>query len=268
MPQLSAVTPQRFAGKAWKRQSGYTFAAQASILPIAMTELAKLVPVLPLILVKTESGFQLVAITALQPGMNLFVAPDGRWLGDYVPATLRDYPFRLVKPKDRKDSILCFDEDSGLLVEAGQGEAFFDEAGTPSQAVKDTLDSLSQMERNRLVTQTAVDALQAAGLIQLWPLKVQQGDEVVAREGLYRINETALNALDAATLHGLRNKGALALAYAQLLSMNQLSVLKKLSLAQAQMQAKIQAKAASVAQGLAVLQGFGLSQDDGTLRLS
>ena len=264
MPQLTAITPQYFADKAWKRQAGYAFAAQANILPIVMAELAKLVPTLPLGFVQTEGGFQLMGITALQPGTNLFIAPDSRWLGGYVPAALRGYPFCLVKPPDHEASILCFDESSGLLVEAGQGEAFFDEAGTPSQALKDILDFLAQTDRNRVVTQTAVDAVQAAGLIQPWPLNVQNGDKTVAVEGLYRIDETVLNALDAATLHGLRDKGALALAYAQLLSMNQLSVLEKLSLAQAQMQAQ----AASAAQGLAMLQGFGLSQDDGIIRFS
>ncbi len=264
MPQLAAITLQHFANKAWKRQSGYAHAAQANILLIVMAELAKLVPAVPLGFVQTEDKFQLVAVTALQPGTNLFIAPDGRWLGGYVPAALRGYPFRLVKPQDQEDSILCFDQSSGLLVEAGQGVAFFDEAGTPSQAVKDILDFLAQTDRNRVVTQTAVDALQAAGLIQPWPLNVQDGNKAVAVEGLYRVDETALNALDAATLHGLRDKGALALAYAQLISMNQLSVLEKLSVVQAQMQAQ----AASAAQGLATLQGFGLSQDDGTIRFS
>jgi len=264
MPQLTAITPQHFANKAWKRQSGYAHAAQANILPVVMAELAKLVPVLPLGFVQTEGGFQLMAITALQPGTNLFIALDNRWLGNYVPAAIRGYPFRLAKAQDREDSILCFDESSGLLVEAGQGEAFCDEAGAPSQALKDILDFLAQIDLNRVATQTAADALQAAALIQPWPINVQNEDKTIAVEGLYRIDETALNALDAATLHGLRNKGALALAYAQLLSMNQLSVLEKLSKVQAQMQTQ----AESVAQGLATLQGFGLSQDDGIIRFS
>lgn len=264
MPQFTAITHQHYANKTWRRPTGCAFATQTNILPVVMAELAKLVPVLPLGFVQAEDGFQLVAIAALQPGMNLFIAPDGRWLGGYVPAVLRSHPFRLVKPQDHEDSILCFDESSGLLGEAGQGEAFFDEAGKPSQALQDILDFLGQTERNRVATQAAVDSLQAAALIQPWPLNIQNGDKAVAVAGLYRIDETALNALDAASLHGLRDKGALALAYAQLLSMNQLSVLEKLSLAQTQMQAQ----AASVAQGLAVLQGFGLSQDDGTIRFS
>ena len=66
MPQLTAITPQHFANKAWKRQSGYPFAAQANILlPVVMAELAKLVPVMPLGFVQTEGGFRLAGITAL-----------------------------------------------------------------------------------------------------------------------------------------------------------------------------------------------------------
>src|SRR5437899_270151 len=104
MSQLTAITPEHFAHKSWQRHSNYTFAAQANVLPIVAAELVKLVPALPMGFVQTETGFQLMAITSLQPGTNFFVAPDGRWLGDYVPAVLRAYPFRLVKPQDREDS--------------------------------------------------------------------------------------------------------------------------------------------------------------------
>src|SRR5450830_1248973 len=141
--QLAAVTREQFADKAWRRPAGYPSAAKSNILPVVVSELAKLVPVMPLGFVKTEAVFQLVAITSLQPGANYFVSPVGRCLGEDVPATLRAYPFHLVKPQDRDEKVLCFDESSGLVVDAGQGEAFFDDAGAPSQAVKDILDLLS-----------------------------------------------------------------------------------------------------------------------------
>jgi len=118
---LIAVTREQFATKAWKRPAGYTSAAKSNILPVVVSELAKLVPAMPLGFVKTEAIFQLVAITAFQSGVNYFVAPDGRWLGEYVPATLLAYPFRLAKPQDRDEKVLCFDNSSGLLADAGQG---------------------------------------------------------------------------------------------------------------------------------------------------
>ena len=261
-PQLTAISKEQFSGKAWQRYTSYAFAARETLIPLVVAELTQAVPAMPLGFVQSGEGFQLVAVTALQQGANLFVAPDGCWLGAYVPATLRGYPFRLVKPQDRADSVLCIDEASGLVVEAGQGETFLDEDGQPSKAVKDVLELLSQVERSRMVTQAAVDALVAAGLIQPWPLSIQQGEQNVSVTGLYRIDEAGLNALETEAFLTLRRSGALPVAYAQLMSMNQLTVLQQL----VQVQAKLQAQASTAVQTLAGLEGFGLSQDDGTLK--
>ena len=261
-PQLTAISAEKFSGKAWRRYTSYAFAAGETLIPLVVAELAQAVPAMPLGFVQSGKGFQLVAVTALQQGGNLFVAPDGRWLGAYVPAALRGYPFRLVKPQDRADSILCIDEASGLVVEAGQGETFFDEDGQPSKALRDVFELLSQVERSRMVTQAAVGALAAASLVQPWPLNIQQGEQNVPVTGLYRIDEAALNALENEAFLTLRHSGALPVAYAQLLSMNQIAVLQQLS----QIQAKLKAPAPSVVQNFAGLRGIGLSQDDGTLK--
>jgi len=265
MSQLAVITREEFATKAWRRYPSYAFAAQSNILPVVVAELAKLVPAMPLGFVKTEDTFQLVAITSLQPDTNLFVTPDGNWIGDYVPTAVRASPFQLVKPQDREESVLCFDESSGLLVDAGQGEAFFDE-DEPSQAVKDILNFLSETEKSRVLTQQLVDALQAADLIQPWPLNLQQGEQTVPIEGLFRIDESALNTLPENTFLSLRRIGALPLAYAQLLSMNQLGVLQKAAEVQARIREQIQARAASQAPAVADF-GFRLLEGE-TLRFS
>jgi hypothetical protein len=226
MSQFTAITPQQFAGKAWQRYTSYAFAAEANVIPVVGAELAKLAPALPLGFIQANASFELVAITSLQPGTNLFVAPNGDWIGRYIPAALRAYPFRVVKTQDKDESILCINESSGLVVEAGMGEAFFDEAGRPAQSLNDMLDFISHIEKDRVVTQAAVDALQAAGLIQKWPLQMQTGDKTVTVEGLYRIDEAKLNAISGDVFLSLRSVGCLPLAYAQLLSMNQLAMLQ------------------------------------------
>jgi hypothetical protein len=113
-----------------------------------------------------------------------------------------------------------------------------------------------------MVTQAAVDVLVAANLVQPWPLSIKQGEQNVPVTGLYRIDEAALNTLENEAFLTLRRSGALPVAYAQLLSMNQLVVLQQLS----QIQAKLKAPAPSVVQNFAGLRGIGLSQDDGTLK--
>jgi SapC len=242
--QLSAVTREQFATKAWKRPAGYPSAAKSNILPVVEVELARLVPTMPLGFVKTADAFELVAITALQPGTNCFVAADGNWIGAYIPAAVRAYPFHLVKPQDRDEKVLCFDNSEGLLCDVGQGEPFFD-GDVLGKATQEMLNLLSGTETSRVVTQRLVDVLQATELIQPWALKLQQGEQTMPVEGLYRIDEAALNALPDDAFLSLRKAGALPLAYAQLFSMNQLAMLPKAARMQAQIKGQLEAKAPS-----------------------
>lgn len=241
--QLAAVTSERHGQQALKRnEAHYTFAAQDSLIPVVAAELPQLVPMLPLAFLPSENGYLLMAVTSLLPGQNLFVAPTtGQWLGAYVPAALRAWPFKMVKPADSDAHVLCVIEDSGLLGARGEGTDFFDDNGKPTQPIQEIADFLSQVERNRVATQMAVDVLDLAGLIQPWPLQVEKDGTTVPVNGLFRIDEAALNALDADALKGLRDKGALAIAYAQLFSTNQLSVLDKLKPMHEQLQAQAQA---------------------------
>ena len=269
-PKLTVVSLETFSDKAWKRLSNYAFAAEEAVIPIVMMELIRAVPAMPLAFLQSGDAFELVAVTAMQPGTNWFVAPDGRWLGGYIPAALRVYPFRLIKLQDRSENVLCIDEASGLIVEAGQGESFFDEKGEPNNIIKELLDVLSKMERSRLETRIAVNALAAAKLLRPWPINIKQEDKTVSMTGLYTMDETALKVLDNDAFLPLRRSGALPVAYAQLFSMNQLSVLQRL------LQQRNAQKASASApppppltvQSLKGIKGIGLSQDDGILKFS
>ncbi|OIQ81137.1 SapC [mine drainage metagenome] len=261
--QLTAITSD-FTTKNWKRSPNYLFAAKSNVLPVVVSELARLVPAMPLGFVKDGDVFKFVAITSLQHNTNLFVAPDGSWIVDYIPAVIRSYPFHLVKPQDREDLVLCFDTDSGLLCEVGEGEPFYD-GDEPSQLVKMALNLLSETETSRVVTQRFVNALQETELIQPWPLNIQEGEKTTKVEGLYRIDETALNALPDEDFLTLRKSGALGLAYGQLLSTNQLSVLSKAAQVQTKIKEQVQALAASQAQNLSDT-GFRMSSSDDTFK--
>lgn len=269
MAELAAVTPERHAKKVWKQVTNYTFAASDTVIPLIGSEISKVVPVMPIGFVKQEAGYQLVAITALQSGKNLYVASDGEWLVNYIPSVLRAYPFRLLKPDNAEKSILCIDEASGLLVESTEeGNDFFDDENQPVQRIKDIINFLSQVEANLLVTEGAVNALADADLIAPWELKLKQGEEVMPVKGLFRVDEAALNKLDDKGFLTLRKAGGLAIAYGQLFSMNQLAVLDRLGELQCQVAAnpelvdRFKQEANSKASNLA---GFDLSEDEGSL---
>jgi hypothetical protein len=214
--------------------TGFSFAATTGLVPLVGAELPKAALAMPIGFSQRSDGrFVLVGILSLTPGRNLFVAPDGRWLGGYVPAAIRSHPFRLLRGEGTEDLVLCVDEQSDLVGEGGaNGLPFFDGQGNLTPATKDVLDFLGQLERNRAATEVAVSALAAAGLICPWPIKLSAG-EVVG--GLHRTDERAMNAVQDDAFLRLRRSSALSIAYAQLLSMGQIQVLERLAEVQKQL---------------------------------
>lgn len=239
MPNFVPVSSEQHAASKWRRFADYRFAASEAAAPIVAAEIAKAVPALPLVFIEEKGKFELSALLSVTPGQNLFVAPDGRWLGSFIPSSIRSYPFRLVTPQGSEQSILCIDEGCVVSTENPlPGETFFGADGKLSPSLQQAVDFLTSLERNRIVTSLAVSSLAQAGVIKPWPitLKSEQGDRVV--EGLNCIDEAALNALPNEDFIKLRATGALPIAYAQLLSMSQLGVFTHLAQIQGQMAPK------------------------------
>jgi len=261
MTNFVPVTPESHAKKVWKRVTDYKFAAADTIMPLVGAELSQAVALLPIGFVKHETAFQLVAIASLKPRQNLCVAPNGNWLGTYIPSVIRAYPFRLLKSGNSDETILCIDEDSELLSDdLEKGSSFFDDNNQPSEELKNILKFLSAIESNRIATQSAVNAIDEAGLIKPWTINLKQDDKILPVEGLFHVDEEALNELDGEAFLELRKAGGLNIAYAQLFSMNQLQVLERLGKLQGQILE--QQTANSDASNMS---GFSLADDNGSL---
>lgn len=226
MAKFVALSQAQHRNMRWIRFSSYRFAENETFIPLVAADLARTVLNMPVGFIEREGRLLLVAVTSLQPGINLFVSVDGQWLGGYVPSALRGYPFRLLPVKDRNESVLAFDEESGLIGEGEQfaeAEPLFDEEGKPAKRVGETLEFLKQCERNRLLTERAVAAIAEADIVEDWPVsvKTEQGERKVT--GLKRVSETKMNELDDAAFVALRKVAALPIVYAHLLSLQNLS---------------------------------------------
>lgn len=220
MPHYTAISRSTHTSKRWNRHTHFTFAARDALAPLVAQELPRAQLHMPIAFIPQETGFTPVAILGLQAGQNLFVAPNGRWLGGYIPAAYRGYPFALASDVEGQQ-ILVFDDDSGLINETGS-EPFFDPEGNPAPAIQELLNFLTQLQQNRALTQRICNALAENQLIQPWPITLQVGTGQHQVEGLYRIDEIALNNLPADAFEVLRQTGALPIAYCQLLSMQHL----------------------------------------------
>ncbi|QWV18498.1 SapC family protein [Stutzerimonas zhaodongensis] len=228
MPNYQIVSSGRHAGKRWLRHSDYRFASQYAVVPLALAELPKAAMTLPIALIEQDGTFVPAAVLGLEPERSLFVAADGQWQGGYIPAGLRAYPFRLAAT-DQGQQVLCVDEDSGLVTEDLQGEAFFDEHNEPTPAIREILSFLEQTASSGQAAKQACDSLKQCGVVSPWPITVttSEGDRNLG--GLFQIDEAALTSLEPAALHELMRAGALPAAYCQLLSTQHLSRLGELA---------------------------------------
>jgi len=229
MRTLSPVSPEIHTNKYWQRYTSYAFAKADPIAPLVAEEIPRAALAMPMAFVRHQDRYILAGVLSPTPGENYFVDPNsGRWLGAYVPAHFRGYPFSLSRQEGQTKMILCVDESSGLISDT-TGEPFFDKNGALSKPVQDVLDFLTKIEKNRTATDLAVAALADAGLITPWQLKLKLGGQEIEVPGLYRTDEAGLNQADDETFIKLRKTGSLPMAYAQLLSMANIRFLHKLA---------------------------------------
>jgi len=224
MPQWTVISKKHHAKARYLPRQGYLHTARQLVAPFLLAELPRLVQHYVLGFITHGEKYQPIALLGLEKDRNLYLHPDGRWLGDYVPASLRGYPFSLAPNQDGQLA-LCID-GAMLTDSAAAGEPLFTADGSPTDKVSTMLDFLNHCEDNRQRTQTAVDALQQADTIEPWPLEISRGEglDPLQVSGLYRVSEKALNALETDVYSGLRG-APMVLAHGQLFSTHQIAQL-------------------------------------------
>lgn len=235
MPEWTPVSARRHQGWARVAGSNYRFAAGLGVTPVVGAELPRLVRRFAVFLKPLEpddlaQGYEMVALLTLTEGQSAFVGTDGRWRGDYIPASLRAYPFALAPDPRDGQILLCLDEASDRLSAAGDGQALFDLDGKPGPHLAQVRDFLTAFWENRKMTLQAISALQAVDLIQPVQLSTRVHGAEQTISGLWSVDESRLNALDDASFARIRHAGALPLAYTLLMSRGNIEVLERLTL--------------------------------------
>lgn len=193
-------------------RAGFRHAAARRAVPVLLAELPRLLPHYMLGFAEQEGELVPVAVLGLAEHDNLYLHPDGRWLGAYVPSALRGFPFALVRSEHGERTLAV---ESAHLVEGDAGEPLFGDAGALAEPVAGALGFLHQCADNRPVTRQATQALQSAGLLTPWTPAVTLEGRQHTLGGLHRVDEQALNRLAAADYARLQG-APMTLAYAQL----------------------------------------------------
>lgn len=238
MARFCALTTDSHEHRRWQRCSSYKFAGADTVAALVAHELGKACTSMPLAFIWRDEQFLPVALLGVERDKNLFVASDGRWLGRYIPAAYRSYPFALGKTDDGQ-MVLCIDENSGLMMDHQSVSAdqvtdpllrFYLDNGEPDPSVLEVLSFLEKTHRSQAMTQRICSALNSEALLVPWVFDVKTPGGNHHMEGLYRIDESKLQALSAESLYRLNQTGALSAAYCQLVSMHNINQLSALAL--------------------------------------
>ncbi len=139
----------------------------------------------------------------------------------YIPAKLRSYPFSLRTAAETGQPIVCFDQSSGLMTQTSAPgvKPFFTEDGKPGPALTHVMTLMQQYEQRRNQTLTAVATLAEFDLLTPWKIVLEyDAGRKRSVKGLFKVSAKALHTIGAESLPRLHQSGALAIAYAQLLS--------------------------------------------------
>ena len=209
-----AVSRSDHAQARYRPRQGYNHTADQRLVPVLVSELPKMLPHYVLAFTQRDEGFIPMALLGLGSGPNLYLNADGRWLADYVPATLRGYPFILAR--DPRGQRVLSVHQSHLVTESDEGEPLLTEVGELAPEVQRHATFLQHCAQDHIRTREAVNALTAAELIAHWPLKVRlaaNGDPMELG-GLYGIDVQRLDTLADERYASLKGP-AMTLAYAQ-----------------------------------------------------
>jgi len=255
--RIIPVSTDTLAGKRWKRSSDYRFAADKIVCPIDYSEVSRASLNMPLAFVKSGQDFVLVVVNGLAEGKNLYVDLNGRWLADYVPLEFRLHPF-LLADSGEGQIVLCIDEESGLISDSSDDLEFF-QSGQPTSLLKNVMEALVARHTRRINTEKLVKQIADLDLIKEWSLDLKLDNNNLKVSGLNCINEDAVATLTGDQLAALRDSGALALIYCQMLSMHQIQYLLKLHKRLANTEPSLQKVSSDE------LRLDGLTSDTGTL---
>ncbi|MBK8083039.1 MAG: SapC family protein [Devosia sp.] len=201
------VTRQRHGNLSVKAGASFGFAATVNSVPLMAAEFAQVASDLTIVFAGQGGEVVPAVLLGIRDGENLLVDAEGHWLGRYIPAFLRRYPFVFSSSPDGQSFTLCVDEAFEGVNENGRGERLFDVDGNQTQYLQGVLSFLQayqvQFQRTRALTErlrelSLLEPMQAQFTLRSGQVLTLSGFEAVSRDKLKALSGDQLAALSAA----------------------------------------------------------------------
>lgn len=219
--QISVLNPNRHGELKVGMAEDQSFASHTNSVPLVGVEFAESCKEYPIIFSRAgDNLYSPVAVLGLENNENLFLDEGLVWKSNYVPAFVRRYPFVLGEnPENPDQPWVCVDESCPWL-SPDKGEPLFI-GDQPSAFMKQTLTFLTDYNMQSQRTVAFCRKLADWGL-----LKEQQAQATTTADGkaytltgLWAVDETVLNQLEAEKIQELFKAGELAWIYFHLASL-------------------------------------------------
>ncbi len=191
--------------------AGFGFASETNSVYVLAGEFAAAAREYPIVFADGgERRAVPVVMLGLRPRQNLYLAADGRWQADYLPAYVRRYPFVLANAATATGAgaearyTVCLDSAWPGFNREARGERLLAADGSPGPLMERTLSFLQEFQAQWLLTEAFCERIQALGLLQPMTANVRTAaGEEFSLSGFSCVQRDAVRALDAATLKEL-----------------------------------------------------------------
>ncbi|SVC47666.1 uncharacterized protein METZ01_LOCUS300520, partial [marine metagenome] len=182
MPTLVPITYEEHSEIRIKPLEGLAEFTNVSLLPIYDVEIPKLAVSCPLVVVPEGEGYTLSLLCSLSNDMpNAWIDHEGKWVGGYLPAIIRQRPFTCLKNKEDK-LLVCIDEDSPLV--GDEGTPLF-ENESPTEYLNKMKEFITILYNSGQRTGRVMKLLHDLDLITSWEIQLSnQGGTSGKIEGL------------------------------------------------------------------------------------
>ncbi|MBC7803455.1 MAG: SapC family protein [Candidatus Parcubacteria bacterium] len=203
---------------------GWKFSGKTNSVLLAGTEFPEACKHFPIVFAKvSEKQVLPMALLGFRDFENLFVDSGGRWLGEYVPAYIRRYPFLLSQGGNSDVLTVCIDE-SYPGFGADEGQPLFDQDGESTAYLKEVIKFLQdyhvQLQRTDVFLRNLAefDLLTDAAANAALP-----DGQRYSMTGLMTVDERKLQLLPDDQVQRLFRSGEMAWIYSHLISLGNFS---------------------------------------------
>lgn len=210
------VTPADHRNVSIKAGKDYGFASAVNSVPLTVVEFELACSEYPILFTGEGRDAMPAVLLGVRDRENLHVDANGEWVGKYIPAFVRRYPF-VFSSADGSTFTLCIDESYPGVNRRGRGERLFDADGARTQYLQNVLNFLqayqAQFEATRAFCRRIVD------LDLLEPMQAQfalRNGEKLSLGGFKIVSRDRLKKLPGDELSRLATSGDLDLIYAHL----------------------------------------------------